>query len=242
MSTKLRSDLLPANVPRQAGGPGRGMGSLRARFAAMGGLLFFGLIVAFGSLTSNMPAATGSRQEIFSYVTQHNERLQVAAALYALAMAAALVFLSGLFDALRKAEGGRPHLAMTAFAGGVLAAAATVTGALVLGTTATRVSDLGPAGARVFWTMFLLSIGGTLVGQFVMIGATAVVSLRTRLFSTWFGTLSVVLALASAAGGMTIGSAAVAVQVIAGVTVVLNAVWILVVSTVLWRRPDLASP
>lgn len=211
------------------------------RAAAVGGLVFFALLMAFASLTSNAPAATDARQEVVSYLAQHHDRLQLAAALYGLAMPAALLFLSGLFAALRTAEGGRPRLAVAALSGGVLASAATVTGALVLGTTATRYVDLGPAGARVFWTMFLLSTGATLLGQALMIGATAVVSLRTRLFSRRFSVATAVLALASVVGAFTIGYTAAGIQAVAGVTVVLDSVWILLVSLSLWRHPDLAA-
>jgi hypothetical protein len=48
--------------------------------------------------------------------------------------AAALVFLSGLFRALRRAEGGPEGLAVAARGWGVLAAGSTVTGALIIGT------------------------------------------------------------------------------------------------------------
>ena len=171
-------------------------GAMSARVTAVGGLVFFGLFVAFCVLTSNTPAATDTRQEVFSYLAKHHDRLQLAAALYGLAMLAALLFLSGLFATLRKAEG-RPRLAVAALAGGIVAAAATITGALVLGTTAARFLDLGPTGARVFWTMFLLSIGATLIGEVLMIGSTAVISLRTGLFSRWFSVASLVLAFAS---------------------------------------------
>ena len=216
-------------------------GAMSARVTAVGGLVFFGLIVAFIVLTSNTPAATDTRQEVFSYLAKHHDRLQLAAALYGLAMLAALLFLSGLFATLRKAEG-RPRLAVAALAGGIVAAAATITGALVLGTTAARFLDLGPTGARVFWTMFLLSIGATLIGEVLMIGSTAVISLRTGLFSRWFSVASLVLAFASVVGAFTVGYTAVGIQAVAGVTAVLNAIWILLVSFYLWRRPELASP
>jgi hypothetical protein len=216
-----------------------GTGWVRA--AAVGGLAFFGLFIAFASLTSNTPAATDTRQEVFDYLVQHHDRLQLAAALYGLAMPAALLFLSGLFAALRSAEGGRPRMATAAQSGGILAAAATVTGALVLGTTATRFLDLGPAGTRVFWTMFLLSIGATLTGEALMIGSTGVIGLRSGTFSRWFVISSVVLALASCVGVFTIGYTGAGIQAVAGVTAVLNAVWILLASLSLWRRPEMAG-
>jgi hypothetical protein len=90
--------------------------------------------------------------------------------------------------------------------------------------------------------MFLLSIGATLIGQALMIGSTAIMSLRTRMFARWFSVASLVLALASVVGAFTIGYTAVGIQTVAGVTAVLNSVWILLVSFYLWRRPELASP
>jgi hypothetical protein len=216
-----------------------GAGWVRA--AALGGAAFFGLFLTFATLTSNSPAATGTRPEIFSYLVQHHDRLQLAAAVYGLAMPAALLFLSGLFAALRRCEGGRPRLAVAALGGGVLAGAATITGALVLGTTATRYLDLGPSGTRVFWTMFLLSVGATLAGLALAIGSTAAIGLRGKLFPRWFMIASVVLALASGVGVFTIGYTAAGIQAVAGVSVVLDAVWILIASLYLWRRPELAD-
>jgi hypothetical protein len=105
----------PRPVQGMASAPVTGHpGAMWARVTALGGLVFFGLFVGFAALTSNTPAATDTRQEVFSYLARHHDRLQLAAALYGLAMLAALLFLSGLFATLRKAEGcsaskTRPH-------------------------------------------------------------------------------------------------------------------------------------
>lgn len=125
-------------------------GSACVRLTALGGAVFFALFLAFASLTRGTPNATDSGQEIFNYLSAHDGRLQLAAVLYGLAMPAALLFLSGLFRALREAEGGKAGLAVTALAGGVLAAASTVMGALILGTTAVRITEIGPASARMW--------------------------------------------------------------------------------------------
>jgi hypothetical protein len=156
-------------------------------------------------------------------------------------MPAALLFLSGLFAALRRAEGGRARLAAAAMAGGILAAAATLTGALVIGTVATRFHDLGPGGTRVFWTMWQLSFGAILAGQALMIGATAAIGWRGRLFSRWFMVASVVLTGLSVVGVFTLGFVNVGVQVVGVLAVLLDAGWILVASLYLVRRPDLAA-
>jgi hypothetical protein len=210
--------------------------------AALAGAVFFVLVVMHANLRSGAPAATDSGEEIVSYVTDHAGRLQVGAVLLGLAMSAVLVWLSGLFRAVRRAEGGTPALAIVALAGGVLAAASAVVSALIEGTLATRIDELGPDGARVWWTMFLLSTGAILLGLLILIGATAVVCLQTQLFARWFAAASVVLTLVSLVGACTIGYTSTALQVVAGIAVVLDSVWILLVSISLWRRPTLALP
>jgi hypothetical protein len=212
------------------------------RLASLGGAAFFALFLAFAILTSNAPNASDSARETFSYLTAHDGRLQLAAALFGLAMPAALLFLSGLFRALREAEGGRAGLAAAALGGGVLAAAATVTGALVLGVTATRVAEIGAGDARIWWSMFQMSFGAALLGLLLMIGVTGVVSLETRLFPRWFAVASLVLALVSVVGAFTIGYVSTGIQTTAGIAVILDSVWIVVAAFFLWRAPELALP
>jgi hypothetical protein len=158
-------------------------GSLSVRLAALGGAVFFGLFIAFASLTRGTPSITDSGQDTYNNLSAHDGRLQLAAVLFGLAMPAALLAVSGLFRALREAEGGRPGLAIAALGGGVLAAASTVTGALIMGVTATRITEIGPADARLWWAMVLMSYGTILLGLLLLIGATAVVSLETGLGS-----------------------------------------------------------
>jgi hypothetical protein len=198
--------------------------------------------MAFASLTSGTPSITDSGQDTFNYLSAHDGRLQLAAVLLGLAMPAALLAVSGLFRALREAEGGRPGLAIAALGGGVLAAASTVTGALIMGVTATRIAEIGPANAHLWWTMFMMSLGAILLGLLLLIGATAVVSLETELFPRWFGAASIVLALVSIVGAFTIGYATTGIMVTAGIALILDSVWIFLVSFFLWRDPKLALP
>lgn len=215
---------------------------MSARLAAVGGAVFFALFMTFGVLTSGTPSVTDSRQDTFNYLSAPQGRLQLAAALLGLAMPAALLFVSALYRALRKAEGGKAALAVAALGGGLLAAASTVTGALIMGTTAARITDIGPAGARLWWTMFLMSIGATLLGLLLLIGTTAVVSLQSQLFAGWFALAGLVLALVSIVGAFTIGYATTGIQATAGIAVILDSVWIFLVSFFLWRNPEVAVP
>jgi hypothetical protein len=87
-----------------------------------------------------------------------------------------------------------------------------------------------------------MSIGATLLGLLLLIGISAVICLRNGLFARWFAMASAVLAVVSIAGTFTIGYATTRVQVVAGSAVVLDSVWIFLVSIFLWRNPKLALP
>jgi hypothetical protein len=197
-------------------------------------------MIVFGVLLSNTPSITDSGKEVFDYFAKHNDRIQAAAVVIGLAMPAALLWLSGLFRALRKAEGKNSVLAVAALGGGILTAATTTTVAVILGTLANRFNDLGPSGTRVWWTMYLLSVGATLLGFLLFIGATAIVCWQNHLFPRWFAFASVALAVASLVGSCTIGYAYIGILAVAGIAVILDGVWVLLVSRYLWRNPDLA--
>jgi hypothetical protein len=202
--------------------------------------VFFVLMLIQAGLRTGAPSATDTNQEIFDFVSSHAGRLQLAAVILGLAMSAALLWLSGLFGALRRAEGTTPGLSVAALAGGTLAAASTVTGALIEGTLAARINDLGPDQVGMWWTMLFMSFGATLLGLLLLIGTAAVIALQTGLFGRWLAVTGVLLALLSLGGAFTIGYAGVGIQVVAGVAVILDSVWIFLTSIALWRRPTVA--
>jgi hypothetical protein len=210
---------------------------MSGRVAALAGAVFFVLSAISYSVLNNVPNPfTDSGQKILSYLALHQGQLQLSAVLTALAMSTVLVWAAGLYRALRRAEGGTPGLAMAAFGGAVLSAASTLALAVIEGTVATRFHDLGPAG------VLLLTAGAGLVGLLVIIGATAIVSLRAHLFPRWFAVASTVLALASAVGACIIGYTPVGIQVVAGLAFTFDGLWVLMVSIYFWRDPALTAP
>lgn len=216
--------------------------AMSLRLPALAGAAFFVLIVVYAQLRSPSPAATDPAREVATYFARHHDKLQLGAVALAFAMPAALIWGTGLLQTLRQVEGPSRIASFTALSGGILAAASTVIGALVQGTTAIRFADLGAGGTRTGWTMVLLSLGGTLLGLTLVIGATAAVSLRTQLFARWFTVASCVLVPLSLIGAFTIGYGSDAIQTIAGIAVLLDSVWILLVSVFMWRNPRRGAP
>ena len=149
---------------------------------------------------------------------------------------------AALFSALRKAEGGRPGLAVAALGGVILATAMQVVAFAAQATATLRTHELGASGVRVLFTFETLANGGILFGLLVAVGAAGVVSLKTGLFGRWFGAVSVLLAVASGAGAFSIAYAKL--ENLQSIVLPLDGVWILVVSIMLLVQPEkaLASP
>jgi hypothetical protein len=210
------------------------------RLTAVAGLIFFVLILVQGfALQGNSPTATDSAQKIFNYFKDHPGNLKASAALAGFAMSAVLVWAAGLFGALRRAEGGTSGLAVAAFGGVVLAAASTVAASTIQATVALRIKDLGPSGARFFYTLWQFTSASILLGLLVTIGVTALVCLSTGLFARWFAVVSAVLAVLSIVGAVGIAYVNGAIQAF-GFALVFDSLWILAVSVYLWRKPELA--
>jgi hypothetical protein len=202
-------------------------------------VVFVILIIVQGPiLTGGAPTLTSSAQKVFSYFSAHQGTVKAAAALYGLAMPAVLVWVVGLFAALRKAEGGRAALALGAPLGTVLAAGATVVSAALEAVIACRIGDLTPSTTRVLFTAQQFVQAGILFGLLLAVGAAAAVVLRTGVFARWVGIVGALLAVASIAGAFGIGYARL--QVVAGVMLSLDTLFVLVLSVYLWIRPELA--
>jgi len=210
------------------------------RLTALAGLAFFILIIVQGPVLSPNLNVTDSAQKIFNSIRDHQSNIKASAALYGLAMSAVLIWAAGLFRVLRKAEGGAAGLAAAALGGVALAAAMTVAAAALEATTALRIHDLGPGGARFYFTLSQFTQAGILFGLVVVVGTTALISLRTGLIGRWFGLVSVVLAVVSVVGAFGLAYASDTMQAVTAVGLTLDTLWILVVSIYVWRKPELA--
>src|SRR5262245_61345766 len=93
------------------------------RLPALAGPFFFALMIVHAQLRTGAPSATDPAREVVSYFGRHQDELQLGAVALGLAMPAALVWLAGLVDLLRRVEGERPIATLTALGGGILAAA-----------------------------------------------------------------------------------------------------------------------
>jgi hypothetical protein len=211
------------------------------RLAAVAGAVFALLILVAGPvLGRSSPNLSASGQTTFDFIRGHRTDIQLTALLGALAMGAFVIWLSGLFGALRHTTDGYPGLAVAAVGGGALAASTSVVSQAIKATTACQITAIGPRNVQVFYTLVKFTNGGVLVGLTVVIGMTAAACLSSSMAGRWFVILSCVLAVGSLLGATSVAYAGSAPQQIGKLFLSLDTAWVLIVSVLFWRRPTIA--
>ena len=166
-------------------------------------------------------------EKVADYLNGNANRVSTGAYLASISAFFLIWFAGSVRIALLAREGGTGRLSMVAFGGGVAAAVA-------LGTSFTAVLSAGlragaPGGITPIGAVTMFDFWGQAMGQMfaiglaVLIGATAVVSIRTAVFPAWFGWISALVAF----GLLTPA---------AYIVLALAVVWLLVVSIWLYVR------
>lgn len=182
---------------------------VESRLAAAGGAIF-AVLYAVGFVLHGLASGTSNdetRGEVVArYADEGNEALvHVGGLLIGFAIVFLLLFLGQLRRALRRVEGAGAALSTAAFAGGVLLAGLAATSAAV-GIAAYSSGDfydayrVDPDVVLLMETLSFTALGYALVGGAVLVGATSVVALRTRLFPRWLALAGLVLAAVCAFG------------------------------------------
>jgi hypothetical protein len=206
-------------------------GSIRERWAGISGLVaavFFIPFVVLSAMSSE-PSDSASRAEWRSYYldTGNQDKAQIAVMLLGAVAFFFLPFLAGLRARLRRAEGGSGWLSAAAFAGGIgfiafllvtaAASAAVVTAANYFDHYRVNV-DIGQTLSAV--TYMTITYAGVAGG--VLVGAASLVALKTLTLPKWLAIAGFVVAFAGFVSVMTFG-----------VSVALEAAWLLVVSAIM---------
>ncbi len=207
------------------------------RLAPLSGVAFFVLIVASVALSSiGTPSDfPGDPDEIVEYYEDQASTVIAGVWLGLLASVALLWFAGALRARLRVAEGGEGRVSAIAFGGGVAAATVEAVADAVNLAAALRADEEGTidAGAATALYDFESSIVGVALPMafIVLVGATAVVALRTGVLPRWLGIASILLAVA------------LLVLPIAWAVTGVAVLWILVVSVLLYMTgPPAAVP
>jgi hypothetical protein len=165
-----------------------------SRFVPLTGVIFVALLVTTNVLFGSAPESGDSAAKVIAFYQAHRTRTEISSYLTGLSLFFGLFFYACLRDYLRRAKAGE-RLAATAFGGAVLFA---VGGGLSAGlqfALADVPSKLSPAAAQALnllendMTVFALTAGIAL-----LLMASGIAILRTRLLPVWLGWIAIVIA------------------------------------------------
>jgi len=168
------------------------------RLAPLSGLVSVVLVILGAVIISNydyLPAA----EKVAEFLNSNPTRVSTGAYISSISAFFLIWFSGSVRSALIEREGGTGRLSTVAFGGGVAAAAA-------MGTSFTAILSAGlragaPGGISPIGAVTMFDFWGQVMGQMfaislaVLIGATAVISIRTGVFPTWFGWVSALVAI-----------------------------------------------
>lgn len=208
------------------------------RYGALAGIVAVALIVASAVVTGPPPKASDSAEKILKYFRDNEGGIKASAFLGGLVTIPILWWAGHLWAKLRRAERGRPRLTVAAVLGLLVAGASQAVAGAITATVALDIKNVGPAEAKFF---FLLSLGvgaAGVSGLAVLVLATSVVVLRTRVFPVWLGWLGLVLSVALIVSGASIASTSDGLAAVGLVAILVWALWVIILSVLMFSAAE----
>jgi hypothetical protein len=210
------------------------------RYAALGGFLFVILNVIGGFLPGSPPSISDSSQKIAAYFHDHAGAIKISQMLAGIGTIGLLWWLGSLWRMMCRAENERPRLAIVAAVSLGMGGALAMMSSVFVAETAIYI-DTVDTGAKSLFTLSTVTISGA--GFFIVAFLSAVCALnyRTKMMPMWSSYLGWL-----AAAGFLVSSGGVAsgrnlFGVIGFVSFLVWCVWILAVSSFMWRGPSTTS-
>jgi hypothetical protein len=205
------------------------------RWGALAGVVFVVLVVVAALIGGSPPKPSDSAAKIVKFYKDNQDSLKVGSYLSGLSVVPFLWFLATLFGRLRRAEGGTGRVSGIALTGGVATAAIAMV-AYGIGAYAA----LHPDGSADSFQMQTILFGYVGFAIAVLVSATSVVVLRTKIVPAWFGWVGEVLALAWLVGAAAVSTESDAINTTGFVVFLVWAAWIVVLSALLYRSSTTA--
>jgi hypothetical protein len=209
------------------------------RWSPVGGIVFAVLIAVSGLITGSPPKLTDPTGKIVKYLSDNQGVLRWSAYVGAVGTGFALWWAGSVWRTIRRAEGGSPLLAVTAVGGLLLGLSVAMVGSIITAVLATPGVGVGTGagGVRFFYILGTALFGGVGIGVIAFAGAFSVVIIRTRVLPTFVGWFGLLVAIVWIPGAAVMSTTRDAVYYITFAGFLLFALWALVTSITMLRRP-----
>ena len=225
-----------------AGGGGSMDTAAWQRYCAMGGIFFVVLAVVGTLVMGSPPSPTDTPREILEYYRDNEGGIGVGSYLNVLAVLGLVFWLGALWTTLRRAEGGAPRLTVVAGLGAAISGACAMVSQGINAANALRADELGPEGAKFFYTLSLTVIAAGAGGIAALVLATSIVSIRSGVFPTWVGWGGVLLGVIWLLAGLGVASDKDVIGIFGLIGFALWSIWIVVISVLMMRAAREPAP
>jgi hypothetical protein len=197
--------------------------------APLTGVLFVVLTVVSFIVGGEPPDADDRIDEIVEYWVDNDAANMIGAAIESLAAVSLLFFAASLRRTLRQDEDGAGVLSVAAMGGGIVAAAGIGVDASIRFAAADLAGEINPVTIQTLTAIWADFFFPMVIGIATLILATGLSALRTRVIPVWLAWIGflLVVVLFTPAGFFAF---------------LASALWILVLSILLWRRESRAAP
>jgi hypothetical protein len=206
------------------------------RWGALAGVVFVVLVVVAAFIAGSAPKPTDSAAKIVKYFKDNQDSLRVGSYLGGLSLVPFLWFLGTLFGRLRRAEGGAGRVSGIALTGGV------VTGAIALVAYGIDAyAALHPDASVGFFQFSTILFGYVGFAIAVLVAATSIVVLRSKLLPSWFGWAGAALAAVWLVGAGAVSTENDTVGTVGFIALLAWALWIIGLGVMFYRSPQAAT-
>lgn len=212
------------------------------RYAALGGFVFVALAVVGSFLPGAPPATDDTAAEIGTYIGDHAGALQASQVINGFGLIALAWWFGSLFRRMRAAEGGNPRLSIVAILGLALGGAMVMVSGALLSAASIRFDSIGPEGAHLLFTMSSVLLASSAFGVVAFLSAVCALNLRREMFPKWTSYVGYAAAVAFLIGGFGAGTDAAPVNAVGFVGFLIWSVWMIAVSTMMWRSTSATTP
>jgi hypothetical protein len=210
-----------------------------ARYGLLAGVVFVVLVLVSAFLAGSPPKLSDHDQKIVTFFKDHQDSLKIASYLGGLAGLVFLWFLGSLFGRLRRAEGGSGRLAGVALTGGVVAVAVNFVASGIMGYTALHAAE--KTNPSPFLYRLASDLGGyTFFGVAAFVAGVSVLIWSKGVLPKIIGYVGEAIALLVLVGAAGVSTESDTIFTIGFIAFIAFAIWLAVVSVMLYRTPETA--